>query len=728
MNNNTNINQSDQAVSLTDIANAILGGWKTIAIVTTFIVLGSFLFLLVGKPIYSVNAVIQIDQTSKGMSSQLAPIEAMLTGTLPSDGEIELIRSRSVLGKAVDKFHMEISARTKRMFLLGGIAAALNKGEKEPVSPWFWMSSYGWGGEAIQVTYLSLPKHLLGEDLTLTTLADQRFKLSDPDGRKLFEGKVGERVSRGDYGIEVSKLRARPNTDFELVGYARYDTIIELQDDLEIEELGRQSGVISIAYSGTNPNLAVNIVNTIVAEHAHQNIARKAEEASKTLGFLAIYLPQAKENLTSAEQSLSDFQTSNDTVSLEQETKSLLDHSTAIQSQWEQLTLERQDLRQRFSNEHPNIITLDNKIRSLKKLLTLETAKAQTLPALQQQLLALTREVSVNTEMYTYLMNRTQELRLMEAGTVGDIRIIDWADKPFEPVFPIPSVVIAVAIFLGLLLGTVIVIVRLSLQHGVKTAEEVEAATGGVVYAVLPFAKAQEKISKNKETKLLAQDDPKNVTVEGLRNFVVNLHFTLLDDNQQSIAISGVSPNAGKSFISANLAFLLAESGKRVLLVDADMRKGYLCDTFGVPKSHGLSDLLASHEASEGFTHQINDNLNLITTGHFPPNPIDLLMSERFKTLMTQWNEEYDFIIVDTPPVLSVADATVIAESIGSTFLVVRAGENSAEDILAAAKRFENVKLPIHGYLLNGFEPDLLSAKGYGKYAYYGYGEYSDNK
>ena len=209
---------------------------------------------------------------------------------------------------------------------------------------------------------------------------------------------------------------------------------------------------------------------------------------------------------------------------------------------------------------------------------------------------------------------------------------------------------------------------------------------------------------------------------------MVNLHFTLVESARQSIAISGVSPNAGKSFVSSNLAYLLAESGKRTLLVDADMRKGYLSSIFNVSGKSGLSDLLASQNKHEECLHSINDNLDLIATGHFPPNPIDLLMSPRFKKLVQQWESDYDFVIIDTPPVLSVADPTIVAEQTGATFLVVRAGENSIEDIQAASKRFENINQSIHGFLLNGFEPDLLSAKGYGKYAYYGYSKYTNDK
>ncbi len=716
----------EKAVALLDIVNAILGGWKTIALVTTLIVLGALLFLLIGKPIYQVNALIQIDQSSKGMSSQLAPIEAMLTGTLPSDGEIELIRSRSVVGKAVDQFHLEISTRVKRLFLIGGIAAAINKGIEKPVPPWFWMDSYGWGGEALKIDALSVPKSLLGETLILTALKHNMFKLSDPDGKVLFKGKVGEHLSHKQFFIHVSQLRARAGTEFEVVVSSRYDTIIDLQRALEISELGRQSGVIQVVYNNSNGALAVGIVNSIIDEHARQNIARKAEEARRTLDFLTTYLPKSKENLALAERALSNFQSQHGTVSIEQETKGLLDRTVMLQSQLEQLKLERQDLRQRFSDFHPNIITLDNKILALEKSLAVESDKMQTLPETQRKFLELTREVSVSTEMYTYLMNRTQELRLMEAGTVGDIRIIDRAEKPFEPIFPVPSIVIAVAIFLGLMLGIVIIVLRLSLQHGIKTAEDIEAATGGVVYAVLPFAEKQAKLSKNNN--LLAKEEPKNITIEALRNFVVNLHFTLVGTQKQSIAISGVSPNAGKSFVSANLAYLLAQNGKRVLLVDADMRKGYLAETFNVKKTPGLSELLANDETSATFLNEVDKNLTLITSGHYPPNPVDLLMSQRFSKLMEAWEQDYDFIIIDTPPVLSVADATIIAEQVGSTFLVVRAEENSAEDILAAAKRFENINYPIHGYLLNGFVPDLLSAKGYGKYGYYGYGAYTDDK
>ncbi len=715
--------QQEQPVSLADILNALLKGWKTIAFVTSLVLLGALLFLLISKPVYKADAVVQIDQSSKGMSNQLAPIEAMLTGTLPSDGEIELIRSRAVLGRAVDDWGLTISANAKHVFLFGGIAAAINKGVQEPVSPWLWLSSYGWGGEKIKIKSLALPKLLLSETLVLTALPENKFKLVSPSGKLLFSGAVGEDVVNNKYHIHVRTLKARPGTEFEIVQSARYDTIVDLQEDLEIEELGHQSGIIRIFYTGVNSAVITGIINTIVDEYVHLNISRKAEEARKTLDFLKVYLPQSKQGLVKAEKALSDFQRTHETIALDQETKAMLDRTVSVQTQIEQFKLEREDMRQRFSNSHPNIVTLDKKIANLVQVLASDAKISQGMPRIQRELLALSRDVSVSTEMYTYLINRSQELRLMEAGTVSDIRIVDLAETPFEPIFPQPSIVIVVAIFLGFLLSVAIIVVRLSLHHGVTTAEEIENGIGGAVYAVIPFSTHQQALKKNEG--ILAKQYSSDTSIESLRSLIVNLHFSLTDDDQlNSIVISGVSPKAGKSFISANLAYLLASSGKRVLLVDADMRKGYLAKSFGVAQSPGLSELLSDQVTTPSYLHKPHENLTLITTGDFPPNPLDLLMSKRFKSLMDGWHDEYDHIIIDTPPVLSVADATVISEICGPVFLVVRAGENSIEDIRAAQRRFLITNQAVHGYLLNGFVPSALSAKGYGKYAYYGYGEY----
>lgn len=717
-------------MSIADIFNVLLENAKLIGYIVSGILLGAILYLMIAKPIYEITGMVQIDQTMKGLGNSLAPIEAMLTGELPSEGEIEIIRSRSVLGKTVDELHLDIEANPSRFPIIGPIIAKQNQGAKEPVEPVLWMSSYGWGGESIKIEVLDLPMVLWDEDLELVAEENNGFKLLGPDGNVIFEGKVGEKAGRGKFGILVSELVARPGTYFDVVRHSRYDTILDYQEDFEIEELGRQTGVIQLVLYGKNPNLTIDTVNSVINHYVQQNVERKSAEAEKTLAFMESYQPKVKSQLEEAEDKLNAYKEQKGSIELTLETQSMLSQIVDLESQMSQLKLQREELLQRFSPRHPSLLSVDSKMRELQRQIDSENDRLKGLPETQKELLALTREVEVRTELYTYMMNRAQELNLLKAGTVGDVRVIDYAEMPFEPAFPIPSLIIVLAIFLGLLVGSIVALLRSAMHQGVDNAEVIEERIGKVVYAILMHSREQGKAaSEMKEgkvnTSLLALRSPTDPAIEGLRGFSANLHFSLEQAQKRAICISGVSPGAGKSFTSTNLALVLAQSGMRVLLVDADIRKGHLHTSFGVEQEPGFTSVLAGvNGVDEVLCQTPVDNLHLIPSGKYPPNPVELLMGERFKEFVKRTLEEYDYVIFDSAPILSVVDPAIISREMGATFLVVKAGENTLHDVGAAINRFKQSEVEIQGVLLNGLKPKALGQYGYGNYTYYGYGEY----
>jgi tyrosine-protein kinase Etk/Wzc len=202
---------------------------------------------------------------------------------------------------------------------------------------------------------------------------------------------------------------------------------------------------------------------------------------------------------------------------------------------------------------------------------------------------------------------------------------------------------------------------------------------------------------------LLSVSAPTELAVESLRSLRTSLHFAMLEARNNVLMISSPSPGAGKSFVSSNLAVIIAQTGKRVLLIDADMRKGYLHKNFGLQPKHGLSDTLAARlKCTEVINHTEVRNLDFISCGFVAPNPSELLMHDNFNKMLTELSPLYDLILVDTPPILAVTDATLVGRQAGTCLLVTRFGLTTVKEIEACKRRLGQNGVVIKGAIFNG--------------------------
>jgi tyrosine-protein kinase Etk/Wzc len=199
----------------------------------------------------------------------------------------------------------------------------------------------------------------------------------------------------------------------------------------------------------------------------------------------------------------------------------------------------------------------------------------------------------------------------------------------------------------------------------------------------------------------------------------------MLGAKNNIVMIGGATPEVGKSFVSVNFAAVLGSTGKKVLLVDADLRKGYLQKYFGLQRQGGLSELIAGEADLSQVTHKnIVDCVDFIATGTLPPRPAELLTHERFARFLTEASSLYDFVIIDSAPVLAVSDALVIAPQVGAIFSVVRGGLTTMGEIEESVKRFNQAGTTVTGIIFNGLKP-RIGRYGYGsKYGKYRYAQY----
>lgn len=685
---------------------------KWIIIITTFVfaVLGAA-FALLSTPIYKADALIQIEQKSSGgISSLVGDMGELFSSESSATTEIEIIRSRMILGDTVDKFNLTTVVTPEYIPVLGKGLARLT-GERN----------------AVNVSRFTIPRQAEDDRFSILVLDSraQSYELLRND-KLVLEGQAGQLAKNGGVELFVTDLNAKDGFEFSIRKRSPLDAIEWLKQNLSVSERGKQTGILELSFTGENRGEITGILNDIAQNYFLQNVERKSAEAEKSLAFLKDNLPNVKHSLTEAEDTLNAFRQKNDSIDLGLEAQSTLKVMVELEAQLNELTFKESEISQRFTKDHPAYRSLLDKRATLLKEKERLNQQIQKMPKTQREVLRMTRDVEVNQQIYVQLLNKVQELSIVKAGTVGNVRILDRAEAYAAPVKPKKALIVVLATLLGGMLSVAFVLVKAALHRGVENPDDIEQI-GLSVYASVPksnlqlelFNKLKRHRKQNQELTLLAESNPADLSVEALRGLRTSLHFAMMEAKNNVLMISGPAPGIGKSFVSTNFSAVAAKTGQKVLLIDADMRKGYLQQPFGLAWENGLSDFLCGkiglNEAIK--TTQV-DNLDIMTRGQVPPNPSELLMHPRFKELMEWASEHYDLVIIDTPPVLAVTDPSIVGALAGTTLMVARFGMNTVKEIDVARNRFEQSGIEVKGVILNATEKKASSYYGYGYYNY----------
>jgi len=719
-----------QEIDLMALLGALLDRkWFIIAVTALFMIVGVAVAVF-STPIYQATAMIQVEEKG-GSVPGFDELGGMFESTSAAVTEIELLKSRSILGEAVDNLKLDTIAEPKLFPIIGGRAFRkfASKKEGDLAEPSFGASSFAWGGEKIEVFKFEVPRYAIEEEFTLKVLTNNQYHLSNENGEIVLKGTVGESVRKGQFSLTVKSIIARPNTEFILVKRDRLNTILELQSDINASEKGKDSGILSLSFQSQSSKHAELILNMVSEIYVRRNVERNSAEAKKSLDFLEYQLPQVKKQLETAEKRFNDYQVKQQSVDITLETEGVLKQLVKLETQIQELELRRLELGRKFKKSHPNYQSVIEQIRAVESQKRLLSEEVQVLPETQQELLRLTRDVEVNNEIYTLLLAKTQELDIVRAGTVGNVRIIDLAEvNTLQPVKPKRALIVIMTSALGFILAVAVVLVKKVTHRGIEDPSEIEAL-GIPVYASVPYSEYQVKLTgfakarkgkTGKAKSILAVDNPADLSIEALRSLRTSLHFAMMEAKNNVIAISGPSPGVGKSFISVNLATVLAQSDKKVLIIDADMRKGYLQTQFGMKWDNGLSDYLSGRIDLEQATKVSQvDGLDVMTRGQIPPNPSELLMHKNFSSLVEKVSTKYDLVIIDTPPILAVTDPAIVSRHAGCTLLVTRFGQNHIKELELTRNRFEQNGIDVKGAVFNGVVRKASNAYGY--YGYYNY-------
>jgi tyrosine-protein kinase Etk/Wzc len=700
----------------------------SIAFVVTLIG-ASYAFL--AKPVYESNMLVHVEEEGQKESKNIVgDVSSMFDVKASAMSEMELVRSRSVVSRAIDNLRLYIHAEPKRFPLFGSWLAGYNRQLSNPGVLGY--GGYTWGAEKIDVATFNVPDAMLNKDFVLTAERDGQYRVSQKDQGIEFTGKVGTPAvidtPRGQIELMVDQLNGKPGAQFNLNRSSRLATIESIQSALTVNEQGgKQSGVIGVTLQGSDPHLIYAVMTEIGREYMRQNAARKTEEAEKSLAYINKQLPEIKSQLEQAEAKYNSFRNANGTVDLSEEAKITLQQSAAAKAKKLDLEQKRLELLTRFTPEHPLVQGIDSQMKELNGEINSMQDRIKNLPMIEQNLVRLTREVKVNTDLYTALLNSAQQLKLITVGKVSNVRLIDAPMLPEKPVKPNRPVILALAVLAGLFLGVLVAFFRKSLYGGIDTPEQVEKMVGVPVYATIPHSKKQKELyqqvnAKHQKVPLLAAVASEDAAIESLRSFRAALQFSMPTFRNNIVLISGATPGMGKSFVSANLAALMAATGKRVLLIDADLRNGLLHLYFGFGRQDGLSDVIVGARTPEQAIHRnVIENMDFISTGTLPPNPSELLLRPSFGEMLQQLSSHYDLVLVDAPPILAVADTLIIGSHVGAIYITTRAGVTTPGEINESLKRLAQAGLAAKGVLFN----DLKTRPGRYGYGYgYGYGGY----
>lgn len=702
--------------------------WLIAAVTAVALAVGAA-YAFLAKPVYETNLLIQVEDSSTSAKSFLGEAASLFDVKTPASAEIEILRSRMVIGQAVDSTRFYIEAVPRYLPLVGNW---LSQRAKDLSNPGLLGIGGGWvtGTEKIVVAIFDVPASLEGTRFSVTVLDDKRYALTHPDLESEVVGTIGAALKvaapDGDIQLLVMTLDGKPGAQFNLTRYSRLKTIEALQEKLRLSEKGRQSGVIDATLQDKDRLRLTSILNEIGSQYVRQNVERKAAEAQKTLAFLDVQLPQFKKQLNESEEAYNRYRNRQGTVALDEEAKLILARSVELQGKLVEARQKRLELVSRFTPRHPNVMTLDSQISAWNDEIGALNARIKSLPSVQQDALRLERDVKVNNELYQQLQNNALQLQLIREGKIGNVRVIDSASIPEEPVSPKKALTLALALVVGLVTGVVIAIGRNALFRGIRNAQEIENNVGLNVYSTIPLSEAQEAVAKKVATKqpgihILAQSASQDAAIESLRSLRTALQFAMLEACNNRVLISGATPGVGKSFVSANFAAVLASAGKRVLLIDADLRKGHLNQYFGIERRGGLSELVTGSIAlDKAVRKDVVPNLDFIPTGILPPNPAELVVSGAFASLLEKASARYDLVLIDSAPVLAAADTLSVSLHAGTVLLVARSEQTQLGELHESARRLAHAGRGVTGVLFNAVD---LTRRHYGSngYRYGGY-------
>ncbi|WP_420993039.1 polysaccharide biosynthesis tyrosine autokinase [Cupriavidus sp. 30B13] len=518
---------------------------------------------------------------------------------------------------------------------------------------------------------------------------------------------------------------------------------------------------VRIAWRDGDPARAAAVVNAVAHSVSDTEVGQRREQADQQLDFITGELPRVKAQLEQAEAALARYRARAGSMQPAEESKSYLSGSIEYQKQISALRLERARLLRKYTTESQEVQAVDDQLQQLTSDRRNLDTQRKGLTEAERESASLTRDVKVAEDTYMALRRQAQALALAQSDRTSDVRLVDFAVAPALPVGPQRGLLTGLAALLGLLGSIAVAGYKGRARQGMDSAPEMENTLALPMVGEVVFSPEQAELERRSQASprsliaptllvgdhqqamrlpsgvegtaraalrgavsptpvqpevaadppalhdryLLARQFPHAPAVEGLRTLRAALHFAMEGAANHIVVITSASAGAGKTFGAVNLAVLAAEAGMRVLLVDGDLRRARVAGQFGLEGMPGLADLLCGTLAlHDAIRPTAVPGLWLLAAGTRPVNPSELLMLPALRELLLTCDAGFDLILVDTPPILAVADAALVGRLAGSTLLFVRADCTPQEKVTEALKQLERAHANVIGGVLNGLQ------------------------
>lgn len=764
----------------------IIGVLKTLNKYKVSILLSTLIFVLLTtifayyKPnIYYSSATIEILSKGKngGLNSTDYMMQALGGNSANLDNEVTLLKSRLIVQKALESLNL-----TTRYYSTNSLGKTTELYKDSP----FIVSintiedlAYNKRIELLPIdnnTFTLIIKPL--SKYSLKGILAQLGLKTLKEAEKISYNKThkySEKITTPWFAFTVNKIEELNPYNYSFYFIPKDDLYKNYAENLSVSMDSQFGTILNLNYEDSVSLRAKEILNAILTQYIYQGIEDKAKTAELTLGFIDSQLDKIDKKLTHSEQNLRNYKETNQVVDLggkvtlattqvaeyEAEQSQLqteiniltnLKHFVDNNSDLSGLTLgtikfasenlstlvkNLQEMTEKknlmlvdYTELHPEVIKLTRSISSTKKsikqavtsslqqleqrnfdlneVITKHKKSLNALPLQEKELAELARPLKVNENVYEFLLEKKAETAILKSSTIAKARILDIARIEPIPIKPKRMFIIIIGFILGLIVGISLALFREYLINTIRTTEEIEEMTSLPIYGVIPF-------NKDKTTK--------NIFAESFRNIRTKLEFLPSTEKTKIISISSSVSGEGKTTIAATLAEILAQSNKKVIILDLDLRKASLHELFKVSNSIGMSNFLTQQNSFDEVVQKTGiEGLEIITTGPLPANPSELILSPVLKNLLDVLEEEYDYIIIDTPPAGLVTDATILMNYSDISLLVIRTNYTRKEFVKNIDKMAQEHPHHKMGIILNGTVTGTEFGYGYGASYGYGYG------
>ena len=756
-----------EEVHLTDYINVIMRRRRIFLLSFLALFMGVALYTFIMKPVYEAAGTLYVKDNKGGKAGILGDL-AMLNSANPVDAEIEILKSRSNAEETVKRLNLTwgVSSSSK------GLTFKIIEFTSTSVEPEYTVTITG--PDTFKVKAADGSQELSGRSGQLLRSPKMTLLLRDVKGQagdsfklsQLNFNKTVESLRKATKAAEVGKKTniiklSYTNTDQTLARDV-VNTLIQAYLDQTLsfstEEASRTVTFVEEQLKGIRDELDKSEKNLEVYKSANgvvkldteaEELIKKLSEIEKERAAVSLQRKQVDFALQALQEARRKGQVYTPAVfredplvisiatrltELEVQKRALVSENTeshpqvkAAQSQIDQL---QKKLQSTYETSRLNLAKQETTIQ--QQLLQYETTMRK-LPAAERDLARLMRLSKVNADIYMMLLQKHEEARIVKASTISNIKIVDPAITPDEPLKPQKKKNLLLGLLVGLMFGIGAAFFMDYLDDTIKDEEEAKRALAWPMLAVIPAIEHEETASADGtflSNALVVQNMPKSSASEAFRGLRTAIHFSALQSKSQVIMVTSSFPGEGKSTISANLALVFSQANKRVLLLDCDLRRPSQNRIFNLSRSPGLTEALAGDTPLEEALHQTDiQSISLLTAGTIPPNPAEVLSSDNMRNLLTGLRDSYDIIIIDAPPVIPVTDAPLLSALADLIVVVVESGRIPAKAAQRMKELLQSVQAPVAGFVLN--DRTALYSDSYGYYGkgyygrrYYGYSYY----